>query len=404
MDMDEEKEVKKNSKNKNFVKGLSVGVASTLALSFIFNGTFMSGTSKSQDINRKLFQIDTLLQHNYVDELTEEQYKDMNTNIYRGYVAGVGDRYTTYMDEEDFADFMESTNGQYAGIGASVSSDKEDNMVTIVQPFPNSPAEKAGLASGDKIISVEGENVYGDDLDAAITKLKGKEGTEVTFDVLKKATGQVETVTVTRESIDVPTIESEMLEDNVGYIRISAFDKVTTDQYKTALDQLVKDGAESLVIDLRDNPGGLLDVVSEIADTLLDEGVIVYTEDKEKNREYIYAEDGKVDLPVAVIINEYSASASEVLTCALKDHGVATVVGEQSYGKGVVQSLFPMKDGSALKITISRYYSPNGYSINDTGITPDVVVPFDEMTYGAGYNLPYEEDIQLQKAVEVLTK
>ncbi len=400
--MEEEQKVKKTSKNRNFVKGLSTGIAGTLAISFIFNGAFINTSSKTQEINRKLYQIDKLLENNYVDELTEEQYDTMNTNIYRGYVAGVGDRYTTYMDQTDFAAFLESTNGQYAGIGASVSGDKTDNMVTIVEPFPNSPAQKAGLETGDKIVSVEGESVYGDDLDTAITKLKGAEGTEVSFDVLKKSTGQVETVKVTRASIDVPTVEHEMLENNVGYIRISAFDKVTTEQYKTALEDLTSNGAKSLVIDLRDNPGGLLDVVSEIADTLLPEGVIVYTEDKDKNREYIYSKEGQVDLPIAVLVNEYSASASEVLTCALKDNGVATVVGEQSYGKGVVQSLFPMKDGSALKITISKYYSPDGYSINGTGVTPDVVVPYDEYANGAAYNLPHDQDVQLQEAIKVL--
>lgn len=402
--MDEEQEVKKGGKKRPFTKGLAVGIAGTLAITFIFNGTFLDTTSKSQDINRKLYQIDKLLEKNYVDEITEEQQVDMNTNIYRGYVAGVGDKYTTYMDEEDFASFMESTSGQYAGIGASVSNDKTDNLVTIVNPFPNSPAEKAGLASGDKIISVEGENVYGDDLDFAISKLKGKPGSKVTFEVLKKSTGKIETISVERANIDVPTVEYEMLENKIGYIRLTAFDQVTTNQYVSALNKLTNDGAQSLVIDLRDNPGGLLNVVCDIADTLLPEGVIVYTEDKDKNREYAYSKDGQLDIPIVVLINEYSASASEVLTCALKDHGVATVVGEQSYGKGVVQSLFPMNDGTALKITISKYYSPNGYSINGTGITPDVVVPFDETEFGAPYNLPFEQDTQLQKAVEILSK
>ncbi len=356
------------------------------------------------DTEKKLTYIDKLLQKYYVDELTDEQYDDMIENIYTGYVAGVGDKYTTYMDVDTFEDFIESTNGQYAGIGASVSTDKTDNKVTIVTTFSGSPAESVGLESGDKIISVEGEEVFGDDLDTAISKLKGEPGTDVTFDVLKNSTGEIETVTATRANIDVPTVEYEMLEDNIGYIRLSAFDKVTSEQYKTALNDLVSQNAESLIIDLRDNPGGLLTVVCEIADTLLPEGVIVYTEDKDGDREYLYSEDGAVDLPVVVLINEYSASASEVLTCALRDHGVATVVGEQSYGKGVVQSLFPMPDGSALKITISKYYSPNGYSINDVGITPDYVVPFDEMMYGSAYNLPIEEDTQLQKAIEILSE
>ncbi len=401
--MDDEKSKGEFSKNKILLKGISIGVAGTLIVSLVLNTAFLvlaSGTN----VNKKLAEIDKLLQRNYVEPLTTEQSQAMESNIYRGYVAGVGDKYTTYMDTEDFEDFMESTNGQYAGIGASVSNDKNDNKVTIVVPFPDSPAERAGLESGDKIVAIEGEEVFGDDLDAAISKLKGEAGTKVTFDVLKKSTGKVETVTATRAKIDVPTVYHEVLDNNIGYIRLSAFDKVTSKQYIEALNDLTNKKVSSIVLDLRDNPGGLLDVVCEIADTLVPEGVIVYTEDKDGNKEYMYSKKDMVGLPMVVLINEYSASASEVLTGAIKDYGIATIVGEQSYGKGVVQSLFPLRDGSALKITISKYYSPKGTSINGVGIEPDVVVPFDEMEHGAAYNLPYDQDVQLQKAIEILKK
>lgn len=399
--MDEENKPKKKM-NKATIKGIAIGVVGTLVITFSFNTVFSYSLPQFEDTDKKLSQIDRLLEKNYVDDITDEQQQEMYNNIYRGYVAGVGDKYTTYMDPDTFSQFLESTNGQYAGIGASVSNDKTDNMVTIVNPFPNSPAEKCGLESGDKIVSVEGTDVFGEDLDTAISLLKGEPGTDVTFDVLKKSTGEIETVTATRAQIDVPTVNYEMLEDNIGYIHINSFDRVTSEQYKTALADLTSQNMEGLVLDLRDNPGGLLDVVCEIADTLVPEGVIVYTEDKAGNKEYMYSEEGQIEVPLVVLINEYSASASEVLTCAIKDYGVGTVVGEQSYGKGVVQSLFPMNDGSALKITISKYYSPDGYSINGVGITPDVEVPFDEMQYGAGYNLPHDEDVQLQKAIEII--
>ncbi len=402
--MEDENLKDKNLKNKVFIKGATLGIVGSLVISFLFSSLVSASGTKYNNIDKKLLQIDRLLSQNYVDDITDEQIEDMDTNLFRGYVSGVGDKYTTYMDPKTFEQFIESTEGVYAGIGASVSNDKNDNKVTIVNPFPGSPAEKVGLESGDKIISVEGTEVYGEDLDAAITLLKGEPGTQVTFDVLKRSTNQVETVTATRAKIDVPTVDHKMLDNNIGYIRISSFDEVTSKQYKEAIDDLVKNNAQSLVLDLRDNPGGLLNVVCEIADSLVPEGTIVYTEDKDGHREYSKSDANKLGLPMVVLINEYSASASEVLTCAIKDHKVGTVVGEQSYGKGVVQSLFPMRDGSALKITISKYYSPNGYSINEVGITPDVLVPFDEMENGAAYNLPVEKDVQLQKAIELLNK
>ncbi len=397
--MDEEN---KQQKNKTIAKGIGIGVAGTLIATLTFNTIFLNSSSYS-DINKKLSTINKIIDKQYVDELSQEQQNEMIEDIYKGYVAGVGDKYTTYMDSDTYSEFMESTNGQYAGIGAVVANDKTDNKVTIVNPFPNSPAEKVGLESGDKIVSVEGQDVFGDDIDSCITKLKGKPGTDVTFDVLKKSTNEVETVTATRANIDIPTVSHEMLDNNIGYIRISSFDGVTTDQYLEALGDLQSKNMSSLILDLRDNPGGRLDVVCDIADTLVPEGTIVYTEDRNGTREDLYSDSNMLGIPLVVLVNEYSASASEVLTCAIKDYGVGTIVGEQTYGKGVVQTLFPLRDGSALKVTIAKYYSPNGNSINGIGAEPDVVVPFDETQYGPAYNLPHSDDPQLQEAINILT-
>lgn len=403
--MDDLKEDKRNSSNSNkgLIKGIAVGVVSTLLLIFVSN-SLTSSTFASSRVDRKLSSIRKLIDEYYVEPITDEEYNEMYENIFKGYVAGVGDKYTTYMDAETFEMFMQSTNGQYAGIGASVSTGKEDNKVTIVTAFPNSPAEKIGLKSGDKILTVDGVEIFGDDLDTAVSLIKGEPGTSAQITVLKTNEKEPITLEVTRAKIDIPTVEYEMLENKTGHIRLTSFDRVTLDQYKEALDDLNSQGMEKLILDLRDNPGGLLDVVCAIADTLVPKGVIVYTEDKNGKKDYLYSKEEHLGIPMVVLINEYSASASEVLACAIKDHGTGTLIGEQSYGKGVVQSLFDLKDGSALKVTISKYYSPNGYSINGVGITPDIEVEFDEMEYGSTFNMPYEEDVQLQAGYEYLNK
>lgn len=387
--------------NKGLFKGILIGVAISILAVTISNNFISKTFAYTNNPDKKLKEIEYIINSEYVETLTDEQINDMNENIYRGYVAGVHDVYTTYMDKESFKLFMQSTNGQYAGIGASVSS-SDDNKVTIVTAFPDSPAQKVGLTTGDKVLTVDGVELFGDALDTATSLLKGEEGTSCVITVLKAGTSDIETITVTRAKIDVPTISYEMLENKTGYIRITSFDRVTLDQYKEALADLKSQNMESLILDLRDNPGGLLDVVCAIADTLVPEGVIVYTEDKAGKQEFMYAKEEHLGLPMTVLINEYSASASEVLACAIKDHETGTIVGETSYGKGVVQSLYPLKDGSALKVTISKYYSPDGYSINGVGLEPDVVVPYDEMENGSTYNMPFDEDVQLQEAYELL--
>lgn len=392
----------KKKSNKGLFKGIIIGVVISILVMTVSNNFSAKTFANSDNPDKKLKEIENIINSEYVEELTDEQINNMNENIYRGYVAGVQDVYTTYMDKDSFELFMQSTNGQYAGIGASVTSSLDDNKVTIVTPFPNSPAEKVGLVTGDKILTVDGQEIFGDALDTATSLLKGEEGTTCVITVLKADTSKVETITVTRGKIDVPTISYEMLDNKTGYIRITSFDRVTLDQYNEALEDLKSQNMESLILDLRDNPGGLLDVVCAIADSLVPEGTIVYTEDRKGKQDFMYSKEEHLGLPMTVLINEYSASASEVLACAIKDHKTGTIVGETSYGKGVVQSLYPLRDGSALKVTISKYYSPNGYSINGVGLEPDVLVEYDEMENGSTYNMPFEEDVQLQKAYELL--
>ena len=309
-------------------------------------------------------------------------------------MAGLGDIYTCYYTPDEYASFMESSNGNYSGIGAMLSQDYSTGIITVVQVFEGSPAEEVGLQPDDILYKVKGEEVTGQDLSLVVTDLKGEEGTAVDISVMR-GTEEID-LTVTRRKIEVPTVESRMLTDTIGYIGITEFDDVTDDQFLSALDELKEEGMQDLVIDLRNNGGGLVDVTCNILDELLPEGLIVYTEDKYGNRQEEYSDaehyfDGKM----AVLVNGNSASASEIFAGAIKDYGVGTLIGTQTFGKGIVQSLFPLSDGSAIKITVSRYYTPAGNNIHEVGIAPDIVL--DKDTESA-------DDNQLQKAIEVLSE
>ena len=275
-----------------------------------------------------------------------------------------------------------------------MQQDYTTGIITVVRVFDGSPSAEAGLQSGDILYMVEGEEVTGIDLSLVVSELKGEEGTPVQISILRET--DILEMTLTRKSIQVPTVESRMIDEEIGYIAITEFDDVTEDQFMTALGSLESQGMKKLIIDLRDNGGGLVDVTCAILDRLLPEGLIVYTEDKYGNRqeetsdaENYFAGD------MAVLVNENSASASEIFAGAIKDYGVGTLIGTQTFGKGIVQSLFPLEDGSAVKITVSRYYTPSGNNIHEVGITPDIIVEADRESL---------EDVQLLKAIEVLSK
>ena len=334
--------------------------------------------------------------NDYINQYYLFDYTDENveSGIYKGMMAGLGDIYTCYYTPDEYASFMESSNGNYSGIGAMLSQDYSTGIITVVQVFEGSPAEEVGLQPDDILYKVKGEEVTGQDLSLVVTDLKGEEGTAVDISVMR-GTEEID-LTVTRRKIEVPTVESRMLTDTIGYIGITEFDDVTDDQFLSALDELKEEGMQDLVIDLRNNGGGLVDVTCNILDELLPEGLIVYTEDKYGNRQEEYSDaehyfDGKM----AVLVNGNSASASEIFAGAIKDYGVGTLIGTQTFGKGIVQSLFPLSDGSAIKITVSRYYTPAGNNIHEVGIAPDIVL--DKDTESA-------DDNQLQKAIEVLSE
>ncbi len=378
--------------------GIIIGATVTVGAQ---NLKFYGPVDSNSGVEGKIEYINDLIDKVYIFDYEKSALEE---SMIEGYVYGLGDPYSTYFDKEEYEKFMESTEGQYVGIGCVVSANQEDGLITVVRPFPDGPAEKAGILAGDKIVSVDGTDVFATDLELAVSMMKGEEGTDVVVGIVSGTTGERKDYTITRAEITIDTVEHRMMDNQIGYIEINGFDEVTTEQFKEAYNDLNSQQMKSLVIDLRNNPGGLLNVVSEIADILVPEGVIVSTKDKAGNEEVIKSDASKIEVPLVVLVNENSASASEVLAGAIKDYEVGTLVGETTFGKGIVQRIFDIGDGTAVKLTIAEYFTPSGYALHGKGIEPDVVVDVaDELSYNAT-NLTLEEDLQLQKAIEILTK
>lgn len=378
-------------KNHSFLKGALAGALVVL----LAGGVVSCGILKSEE-GRKMDLLNSLIDQYYIGDVDEAE---LSEGVYKGYIEGLGDPYSVYYDEEETEQMNESLSGEFGGVGALMSQDRDTGVITILQVYDGSPAQEAGMRDGDTLYKVEGEEVTGEDLSDVVSKVKGEKGTQVTLTVLRADTGEEEELTITRDTIQAQTVSHEMKEDNVGYIRIAEFDAVTYDQYREALEDLESQGMEKLIVDLRSNPGGNLDTVCDILDLMLPEGLIVYTEDKNGEREeYTSDEEHQFDKPLVVMMNGYSASASEIFAGAIQDYGLGQIVGTQSYGKGVVQSIFDLQDGTSVKLTIAEYFTPNGRSIDGEGITPDV-----EVEYQYDENDP-EADNQLDRAMEVLAQ
>ncbi len=348
----------------------------------------------------KLKQLKTVIDEYYLGEVDEEQLREYS---YKGMIAGLEDPYSVYYTKEEYEDVEESSEGIFSGVGIVLTQDMETKAITVVKPMKDGPAQKAGIKAGDILTKVEGEEISSDeDLSSVVSRVKGKEGTKVTLTFSRD--GKEKDYTLTRQEIKNPTVEYEMLENKVGYIKITEFDEVTVEQFDDALSQLENDGMKKLVLDLRDNPGGLLDAVVDIADRILPTGMIVYTEDKNgKKTEYEAKSAECVEQPIAVLINGNSASASEILAGAIQDYKAGTLVGTTSYGKGIVQNIFQLGDGSAIKLTIANYYTPKGRNIHKKGIDPDVEVELKESLKDE-IEIKKSEDNQLQEALKVLEK
>lgn len=438
-------------KNKNrFWKGVLVGALVTAFAGLVIVGiaagisiighTVMDGQSMAgiiessgspeeealnlQRIGNKLDLLEQVVDNYFLFE-EDVDTEQMEAGIYKGMLAGLEDPYTTYYTAEEYRAMTEETEGVYCGIGVQVSQNLETGIITILRVFPGSPAEEAGLKKGDILYKVGALDVYDQELDTLVSQyIRGEEGTFVDLTVLRD--GEEISATVERRMVESVTVEAQLLPDKTGYVMVTQFDLVTADQFISAVDSLEKQGMERLVIDLRDNPGGVVDACVKMAAYLLPEdqyeGTILSTADKNGKGDRYYCQGGKLlfegsgsnpeypmddghelDMPIAVLINGMSASASEVFAGALRDYGMATLVGTTSFGKGIVQVLLPLDDGSAVKVTIAHYYTPAGHDIHKKGLEPDVEIELelDEDLIGQ-YDVPLDRDNQVQKAIEVL--
>ena len=361
------------------------------------------GSKDSEEAHlQKMDDLKQLIDLYYLEDAEEEALYD---GMYHGMLWSLGDPYSCYYSKEEYAALMEEIEGTYCGIGALVSQNASTKVITIVRPFVDGPAYKAGMLPGDILTKIDGEDVSSWDIDLAVKHMKGEKDTVVEVEVWRASIGEYVDLTITRDLVEVETVTYEMLDDSIGYIYVMQFDEITTQQFETALNALKAQGMKGLVVDIRDNGGGLLTTVCDMLDLFLEEkDLIVYTLDKYDTKEEIFAHKGSIGkIPMAVLVNGYSASASEIFSGALQDYGLATIVGTQSFGKGIVQSIIPLTDGSAVKLTVSTYYTPKGRNIHGTGITPDVEVELaEELKQKPVVEL--SEDNQVQRAIEEVKK
>lgn len=392
----------------SFIKGLICGLV--ISLIILLCMAFVRLYVLDDNVGSQSIKVDNdsiLKKVSLIEELIGEYYlndadsTDLENGIYKGLLEGLGDPYSVYYTAEEYKSLQESVSGTYSGIGVTVTQDT-GGTISIVKPFEDAPGFKAGLRAGDILYAVDDEKVEGKDISTVVAKIKGNAGTTVKISVIRDDSSEVLDFTVERQDIEIPTVEHSMMENGVGYIYIASFDEVTVEQFVSALKDLADQDMKSLVVDLRDNPGGSLSAVVDILDLILPEGLIVYTEDKDGNRAEEKSDgEHQLDVPLSVLVNENSASASEIFAGAVKDYGIGKIVGKTTFGKGVVQSILPLSDGSAVKLTISNYFTPKGNNINGVGVTPDYDVDIPEEAY-ADKVIDTDEDTQLQKAIEVL--
>lgn len=386
--------------NNEFKKGIAVGVAVTL----VVTGTGFAGYQKIMfPKGSALSDTKTVQKLNYLESLINEEYLEekeedsLREGLYAGLMSGLNDPYSTYYTAEQYKELNTSNEGSYVGIGAVLQKDK-DGGAKIVQLYEGGSGEQAGLKKGDVLKAIDGEDVTEKETSDIASMIRESDKDSVSLTIQRDE--ETKEMKVEIRDVEIQTVSHEMLDDETGYIRISEFSEVTSNQYKKAFEDLQDKGMKKLVVDLRDNPGGLLTAVCDVLRQILPEGLIVYTEDKNGKKEEEKC-DGKSELamPLAVLVNGGSASASEIFAGAVKDYGIGTIVGTTTYGKGVVQTIQPLSDGSAVKITIAKYFTPKGNDINKKGIAPDVEAELSEDSTD-WTELTHEEDTQLQAALK----
>lgn len=389
-------------KNKEFKKGIAIGVAATLVVT---GAVFTSYQKVLFPKGNALSDVKTVQKLNYLEELIDEEYLDekdessLREGLYAGLLAGLKDPYSTYYTAEQYKELNTSNEGSYVGIGAVLQKD-DTGGAKIIQLYEGGPGEQAGLKKGDVIKAVDGADVTDKETSDIASMVRDSEKASVTLTIQRENEEKTRDVKVEIRDVEIQTVSHEMLSGDTGYIRISEFSEVTSEQYKKAFADLKDQGMKKLVVDLRDNPGGLLTAVCGVLRQILPEGLIVYTEDKNGKREEETCDGkNKLDMPLAVLVNGNSASASEIFAGAVKDYGIGTIVGITTYGKSVVQTIQPLTDGSAVKITIAKYFTPKGNDINKKGITPDVEAELSgDITDWT--ELTHKEDAQLQTALK----
>lgn len=352
----------------------------------------------NSELNRKILTIKKIMDNKYISDIDE---KKLTESAIKGYVEGLEDEYTEYFTKEEMEEFKTETEGNYVGIGVYMTKNTENNTVVILMPIENSPADKAGILPGDIIRKVDDVEYTGEDFEKISTYIKGKEGTKVKLEIERQ--GERKIFEIERKKVDLYPIKSEVLENNIGYIKISSFDEECSKKFKNAYDQINKNKINSLIIDLRNNGGGIVDEALQIADYILEkDSTILITRDKNGKEEIEKSKQNPtIKMPVIVLVNENTASASEILAAALKENNKATIVGEKTYGKGVIQELITLTDGSGIKITTEEYCTPNRNKINKIGITPNKEVSLPK-ELKSKYKIEKKDDTQLQEAINLL--
>lgn len=401
-----------SDRTKTFIRGAFLGAVAVFLLLcggyYLYYGVFpFSDSVISGETGRKAAMIQRLTEDAYLEDVDEEK---MAEGMYAGMVASLEDPYSGYYSPEQYQDLMETAEGKYQGIGLAMRKDPETGAVTVQEVYEDSPAQEAGIRAGDQLVEMNGESISDMELDELASCLQS--GQEASLTLLREDSQEPVTVTVKAEEIEVTVVIGRLLDNQIGYIRISRFTEGTPEQFETMYESLQEQGMKGLIIDVRNNPGGLLDAVCKTLEQILPEGLIVYTEDKDGNRvEHTGEGETPIQIPLAVLVNESSASAAEIFAGAVKDYQVGTLVGTTTFGKGIVQETYTLEDGSAVKLTIAKYYTPSGVNIHGTGIIPDVTVewPEDQEALESDFDFSdaseeqwMSQDPQMKKAVETV--